>query len=95
MIFLAINGSITIVVTVMLCLLSVVMVRLKVRLQDLGNYQAGRDIVTGELFAHVVVDRIHAYKASRYKSEARVHMSFYFHCCHPLCRCFGLQNGEL
>jgi hypothetical protein len=25
------------------------------------------------------------YKASRYKNKAWVHMSFYFHCCHPLC----------
>jgi hypothetical protein len=24
------------------------------------------------------------YKSSRYNSETRVHMSFYFHCCHPL-----------
>jgi hypothetical protein len=30
------------------------------------------------------------YKPSRYKSEARVHMSSYFHCCHPLYRCFRL-----
>jgi hypothetical protein len=35
------------------------------------------------------------YKTSRYKNEAHVHMSFYFHCCHPLYRCFLLQNGEL
>jgi hypothetical protein len=34
-------------------------------------------------------------KASRYKSEARVHTSFYSHCCHPLYRCYLLQNGEL
>jgi hypothetical protein len=36
-----------------------------------------------------------SYKAYRYKSEARVHTSFYSHCCHPLHRCFPLQNGEL
>jgi hypothetical protein len=35
------------------------------------------------------------YKASRHNSEARIYMSFYFHRCHPLCRYFRLQDGEL
>jgi hypothetical protein len=39
--------------------------------------------------------KICSYKPFRYKSEARVYTSFYFHCCHPLYRCFLLQNGEL
>jgi hypothetical protein len=34
------------------------------------------------------------YKPSRHNSEARVHMSFYSHCCHRLHRRFRLQSGE-
>jgi hypothetical protein len=35
---------------------------------------------------------LHGYKQSRYKSEARVHMSCYFHCTHPLYRCFLFEK---
>jgi hypothetical protein len=34
------------------------------------------------------------YKTFRYKSGERLHTSFYSHCCHPLYRCFRLQNGK-
>jgi hypothetical protein len=50
---------------------------------------------TSELLHRYSAPRYRYYKTSRYKSEERVHTSFYSHCCHPLYRYFRLQNGEL